>query len=69
VINEVLTHTDPPLRTIELFNTGSQLANIGDFTATARNPKSYRIADGTTLAAEALKFSRNQFNWVRSVSR
>jgi hypothetical protein len=67
VINEVLTHSDPPppTDTIELRNLSAAVANIGgwfltdDFT----NPKKYRIADGTTIPANGyITFNETQFN-------
>lgn len=54
VINEVLTHTDPPLYdSIELFNPTASAINIGGWylSDSSANPKKYRIPTGTTLNA------------------
>jgi hypothetical protein len=65
-INEVLTHTDPPLEdTIELFNASTQAVNIGGYylTDSKRSLKKYRIADGTSVAAGGhVVFGESQFN-------
>lgn len=56
VINEVLTHTDPPLEdAVELFNpTAAPVALGGWYLSNARSDlKKYRIPDGTTLAPGA----------------
>jgi hypothetical protein len=66
LVNEVLTHTDPPLvDAVELFNPTASPANIGgwfisdDFST----PKKYRIANNTTIAAGGyLVFDETQFN-------
>ncbi len=53
-INEVLSHTDPPLEdAIELINSSAQSIDIGGFylSDSRRDLKKYRIADGTTVAA------------------
>jgi len=67
VINEVLTHTDPPLYdSIELFNPTAAAINIGGWylSDASANPKKYRIPTGTTLAAGSyLTFNEaNHFN-------
>jgi len=68
VINEVLTHTDPPLTdpdSIELFNTtGSDIAIGGWYLSDSNeNYKKYRIPDGTILTAGAyLVFDESHFN-------
>jgi len=54
VINEVLTHTDPPLYdSIELFNPTASAINIGGWylSDSSANLRKYRILTGTTLAA------------------
>jgi len=54
VINEVLTHTDPPLcDSIELYNPTASAINIGGWylSDSSANPRKYRISTGTTLAA------------------
>ena len=66
VVNEVLTHADPPLEeAIELYNSGLTAANIGGwFLSNAQDdPKKYRIADGSTIAARAfVVFYEYQFS-------
>lgn len=67
VINEVLTHTDPPLYdSIELFNPTTSAINIGGWylSDSSDNFKKYRIPSGTTLAAGGyLTFNEaNHFN-------
>jgi hypothetical protein len=65
-INEVLTHTDPPLLdTIELHNPSTNIANIGGWFLTDdfMTPKKYRITNGTTIAPGGyITFNENQFN-------
>lgn len=54
VVNEVLTHTDPPLEdAVELYNAGAQDVNIGGWflSNSQGNPRKYRIADGVTVPA------------------
>jgi hypothetical protein len=71
VINEALTHTDPPLEdAIELYNPTVLPANIGGWflSNSRRNFKKYRIPDGTTLPAGGYAvFYENQFNSVAAV--
>jgi hypothetical protein len=67
VINEVLTHTDPPLYdSIELFNPTTSAINIGGWylSDSSATPKKYRIPTSTTLAAGGyLTFNEaNHFN-------
>ncbi|HRZ12078.1 MAG TPA: lamin tail domain-containing protein [Kiritimatiellia bacterium] len=67
VVNEVLTHTDPPLcDAIELFNTTESAIDIGGWylTDTSARYTKYRIPDGTILAAGAyVAFNEtNHFN-------
>lgn len=67
VINEVLTHTDPPLfDSIELLNPTAAAINIGGWylSDSSGQPKKYRIPTGTTLAAGGyLTFNEvNHFN-------
>ncbi|HWN94996.1 MAG TPA: lamin tail domain-containing protein, partial [Methylomirabilota bacterium] len=66
VINEALTHTDPPLEdAIEIQNIGASTINLGDwFLSNAQTPlQKYRIAPGTTLAPGAfLVFDEGDFN-------
>jgi hypothetical protein len=53
-INEVLTHTDPPLQdSIEFFNASAQVADIGGYylSDSARNLTKFRFADGTTISS------------------
>ncbi|MBC8096264.1 MAG: lamin tail domain-containing protein, partial [Akkermansiaceae bacterium] len=65
VINEVLTHTDPPLEdAVELFNPTGGSVNIGGwYLSDSQNDlKRYRIPDNTTIAAGGFKvFYQNQF--------
>jgi hypothetical protein len=66
LINEVLTHTSPPLEdAIELFNPTTLPASIGGWylSNSRSNFKKYRIPDGTTLQAGGFAvFYENQFN-------
>jgi hypothetical protein len=65
VINEVLTHTDPPLEdAIELHNPTASPVNIGGWflSDSQSDLKRYRIPDGTTIPAGGFKvFYQNQF--------
>jgi hypothetical protein len=65
VINEVLTHSDPPLEdAIELRNLSSAPVDIGGWflSDTKNNLKMYRIPFGTVLPAQGFKvFYENQF--------
>jgi len=64
VINEVLSHTDPPLEdAVEIFNPTTTATDIGGWylSDTARNLKQYQIASGTTVPALGYKvFYENQ---------
>ncbi|PYM11565.1 MAG: hypothetical protein DME18_13680, partial [Verrucomicrobia bacterium] len=66
VVNEVLSHTDPPLEdAIEFYNPGAIDVNLGGWfiSNTQENLKKYRIADGTTVPAGGFKvFYEFQFN-------
>ncbi len=66
VINEVLTHTDPPLEdAVELLNTSGSPVDVGGwFLSNATDDlKKYRLADGTILPANGfLVIYENQFN-------
>ena len=66
VINEVLTHTDPPLEdALELFNPSGADASIGGWYLSndQSNLKKFRIADSTILAANAYRvFYETEFN-------
>ena len=67
VINEVLSHSDPapPTDTIELRNLSGAPANIGGWFLTDdfRNPKKFRIPNGTIIAANGfVTFSESNFN-------
>ena len=67
IINEVLTHSDPPppSDTIELHNLSDAPADISGWFLTDdfNSPKKYRIAEGTTIAAgEFATFDESQFN-------
>jgi len=71
VINEVLTHTDPPLEdTIELYNPGGNSVAIGGwFVSNSQTDfKKYRVANGTALPAGGFKvFYEYQFNSTNAV--
>ena len=66
VINEILTHTDPPLEDfVELRNLTTNALPIGGWflSNTEDNFKKYRIADGTSIPANGLLvFTASQFN-------
>jgi hypothetical protein len=66
LINEALTHTDPPfVDEIELFNSSLTGASIGGWYLTDDffEPKKYKIPTGTSISAGAyLRFNENQFN-------
>ena len=66
LVNEVLTHTDPPLEdAIELYNPGSTDVSIGGwFISNAETDfQKYRIPDGTLLPARGYKvFYEYQFD-------
>ena len=65
VINEVLTHTDPPLEdAVELFNLTASPVNLGGWylSNSKQNFKKFRIPDGTQLPANGfLVFYEYQF--------
>lgn len=65
VINEILTHTDPPLEdAVEFFNPTASSVNIGGWflSDSQSDLKRYRIPDGTTIPAGGFKvFYQNQF--------
>jgi hypothetical protein len=66
VINEILTHSDPPLTDyIELYNPTATEANLGGWFLTDDSavPMKFRIPDGTTLAAGGYRvFTEADFN-------
>jgi hypothetical protein len=66
VINEVLTHTDPPLEdAVELRNNGASAANIGGWylSNSQNNFRKYRIPNGTMIPAGGfVVFYEYQFN-------
>jgi hypothetical protein len=66
VINEVLTHTDPPLEdAIEIYNPSRQGIDLSGWflSDSASEPKKYRIPDGTFLPAGGYRvFYAVQFN-------
>jgi hypothetical protein len=67
VINEVLTHSDPPppTDTVELLNLSGTVANIGGWFLTDDfgDPKKYVITAGTTIDPNSfITFAENQFN-------
>ena len=64
-INEVLTHTETGVDFIELFNPGTNSANIGGWFLTddPTVPKKYRVPDGTSLAPFGyIVFDETDFN-------
>lgn len=65
VINEVLTHTDPPLEdAIELYNPSAVSVDISGWylSDSASDPKRYRIPDGTVIPPGGFKvFYQYQF--------
>ena len=66
IINEVLTHTDPPLEdAIEIQNTGTNTISIANWwiSNSQRELQKFRIAAGTTLTpGQFAVFYENQFN-------
>jgi hypothetical protein len=66
VINEILTHTDPPqLDAIELHNPTAVTVNIGGWFLSddAAQPKKFRIGNGTNIAPGGfVVFNESQFN-------
>lgn len=66
VINEILTHTDPPqLDTIELFNPTTANVNVGGWFLSddAAQPKKFRIGNGTNIPPGGFAvFNETQFN-------
>jgi len=72
VINEILTHTDPPqMDAIELFNPTASAVNIGGWFLSddAGQPKKFRIGNGTTIATGGfVVFTEAQFNPTPGIS-
>ncbi len=66
VINEILTHTDPPLMdAIELFNPAATNVNIGGWYLSddAGSPKKFRVPNGTVINAGGfVVFYETNFN-------
>jgi hypothetical protein len=66
VINEILTHTDPPqLDAIELHNPTASAVNIGGWFLSddAAQPKKFRIGNGTNIPPGGfVVFNESQFN-------
>ncbi|HXT41885.1 MAG TPA: lamin tail domain-containing protein [Candidatus Angelobacter sp.] len=66
VVNELLSHTDPPLEdAVEFYNPGGGDANIGGWylSNSQDDLKKYRIADGTIIPAGGFRvFYEYQFN-------
>ena len=71
VINEVITHTDPPFEdAIELYNLSTQPIDIGGWhlSDTRTDPKRYRIPSDTVLAPNGYAvFCEYQFNALPGV--
>ena len=65
-INEILTHTDPPVKdAIELYNPNPAAANIGHWflTDSRSTPERFAIPAGTMIPARGyLVFTEDQFN-------
>lgn len=65
VVNETLTHTDPPLLdTVELYNPTTNPVNIGGWflTDNPQSPQKYRIPDNTLIAPDGfITFDSPQF--------
>lgn len=72
VVNEVLSHTDPPLEdAIEFFNPSATVANLGGwFLSNSKlNLKKYRIPDNTVIPAQGfLVVYEYQFNGTNTSS-
>jgi hypothetical protein len=70
VVNEVLTHTDPPLEdAIEFYNSDSASTNIGGWfiSNSETDFKKYRVPNGTVVAGHGYKvFYEYQFNGSNS---
>jgi hypothetical protein len=66
VVNELLSHTDPPLEdAVEFYNATDTAVNVGGwFLSNSRSDlKRYRVPDGTTVPARGyLVLYENQFN-------
>lgn len=72
VINEILTHTDPPqIDAVELFNPTTTNVHLGGWFLSddATQPKKFRIPNGTTISAGGFAvFDESQFNPAPGVS-
>jgi hypothetical protein len=73
LINEILTHTDPPLTdAIELYNTNNAAVNIGGWFLTDDfdKPKQFRIPNGTSIAANGylVFYASNSFGATFNLS-
>jgi hypothetical protein len=66
LVNEALTHTDPPfVDEVELYNPGQTDAAIGGWYLSDDffSPRKYRIPSGTSIAAGGyIRFNEDQFN-------
>jgi hypothetical protein len=66
VVNEILTHTDPPFEdAVEFYNPTASPASIGGWflSNTSEDLKKFRIPDGTVIPAHGFRvFYENQFN-------
>ena len=66
VINEVLTHSDPPLEdAIEFYNSGARDVDLGGWflSNSPQDPKKYRVPDGTRISPGGyVVLYENQFN-------
>jgi hypothetical protein len=72
VVNEILSHTDPPLEdAVELFNAGTNAVNIGGWflSNTQDDLKKYRIPDNTVVQPNGFAvFYQYQFGGVSPTS-
>ncbi len=72
VINEVLTHTDPPIEdAAEIYNTTSSPISVGGWYLSNKSTdlKRYRVPDGTVVPAKGyVVFYESQFNGPTALS-
>jgi hypothetical protein len=72
VVNEILTHTDPPLEdAVEFYNPSGTDLNIGGWflSNSGENLKKYRLADGTIIPSHSFKvLYEYQFNATAGAS-
>jgi hypothetical protein len=72
IVNELLSHTDPPYEdAVEFYNTSANAINIGGwYLSNSRNDlKRYRVPDGTTVPAGGYAvIYENQFNGAAAIT-